>query len=202
MAGAIYSYGNARTSPYNEQFYIGGANSIRAFTIRSIGPGRYYQNSDNNKYAYIDRTGDLKFEANLEYRFPILGDLHGATFLDSGNIWLIRNDPDRPGGQLKWGSFLKDLALGTGFGLRYDLTFIVIRFDVGIGLHLPYDTGKKGYYNIPKFKDGMGYHFATPSSCSIPRILWSYPRYFIFNRSTLIGNEILLRSHFNNKQIN
>jgi hypothetical protein len=73
---------------------------------------------------------------------------------------LIRNDPDRPGGQLKWGSFLKDLALGTGFGLRYDLTFIVIRFDVGIGLHLPYDTGKKGYYNIPKFKDGMGYHFA------------------------------------------
>ncbi|MDD2953439.1 MAG: BamA/TamA family outer membrane protein [Parabacteroides sp.] len=160
MAGAIYSYGNARTAPYNEQFYIGGANSIRAFTIRSIGPGRYYQNSDNNKYAYIDRTGDLKFEANLEYRFPILGDLHGAAFLDSGNIWLIRNDTDRPGGQLKWGSFLKDLALGTGVGLRYDLTFIVIRFDVGIGLHLPYDTGKKGYYNIPKFKDGMGYHFA------------------------------------------
>ena len=67
------------------------------FTIRSIGPGRYYQNSDNNKYAYIDRTGDLKFEANLEYRFPILGDLHGATFLDSGNIWLIRNDPDQIG---------------------------------------------------------------------------------------------------------
>lgn len=94
--------------------------------------------------------------------------------------------------------------MGTGFGLRYDLTFIVIRFDVGIGLHLPYDTGKKGYYNIPKFKDGWVTISLsdTPSSCSIPRILWSYPRYFIFNRSTLIGNEILLRSHFNNKQIN
>ncbi|WP_165156514.1 BamA/TamA family outer membrane protein [Parabacteroides sp. ZJ-118] len=160
MAGAIYSYGNARTAPYNEQFYIGGANSIRAFTIRSIGPGRYYPDSDDHKYAYIDRTGDLAFEANLEYRFPILGDLYGATFLDSGNIWLIRDDPERPGGQLRRGSFLKDLALGTGFGLRYDLTFIVIRFDVGIGLHLPYDTGKKGYYNLPKFKDGMGYHLA------------------------------------------
>ena len=160
MAGAIYSYGNARTSPYNEQFYIGGANSIRAFTIRSIGPGRYYQNSADNQYAYIDRTGDIKFEANLEYRFPILGDLHGATFLDCGNIWLLRQDEGRPGGQLKWGSFLNDLALGTGFGLRYDLSFIVIRFDVGIGLHLPYDTGKKGYYNIPRFKEGMGYHFA------------------------------------------
>ena len=160
MAGAIYSYGNARTSPYNEQFYIGGANSVRAFTIRSIGPGRYYTDNARNQYAYIDRTGDLKFEANLEYRFPILGDLHGATFLDCGNIWLLRDDPERPGGQLKWGHFLNDLALGTGVGLRYVLPFLVVRFDVGIGLHLPYDTGKSGYYNIPRFKDGMGYHLA------------------------------------------
>ena len=160
MAGAIYSYGNARTAPYNEQFYVGGANSVRAFTIRSIGPGRYYQSSEENKYAYIDRTGDLKFEANLEYRFPIMGDLHGATFLDCGNIWLLREDPDRPGGRLKAGHFFKDLALGTGFGFRYDMDFLVIRFDVGIGLHLPYETGKSGYYNLPRFKDGMGYHFA------------------------------------------
>ena len=160
MAGAIYSYGNARTAPYNEQFYVGGANSVRAFTIRSIGPGRYYQSSDENKYAYIDRTGDLKFEANLEYRFQIMGDLHGATFLDCGNIWLLREDPDRPGGRLKAGHFFKDLALGTGFGFRYDMDFLVIRFDVGIGLHLPYETGKRGYYNLPRFKDGMGYHFA------------------------------------------
>ena len=160
MAGAIYSYGNARTAPYNEQFYVGGANSVRAFTIRSIGPGRYYQSSDENKYAYIDRTGDLKFEANLEYRFPIMGDLHGATFLDCGNIWLLREDPDRPGGRLKAGHFFKDLALGTGFGFRYDMDFLVIRFDVGIGLHLPSETGKSGYYNLPRFKDGMGYHFA------------------------------------------
>lgn len=159
MVGAIYSYGNARTAPYNEQFYIGGANSIRAFTVRSIGPGRYRPPEDS-KYGYIDQTGDLKFEANLEYRFPILGDLHGATFLDSGNIWLMRNDPERPGGQLKWGHFLKDLALGTGVGLRYVLPFIVIRVDMGIGLHVPYDTGKKGYYNIPKFKDGLGVHLA------------------------------------------
>ena len=160
MAGAIYSYGNARTAPYNEQFYVGGANSVRAFTIRSIGPGRYYQSSEENKYAYIDRTGDLKLEANLEYRFPIMGDLHGATFLDCGNIWLLREDPDRPGGRLKAGHFFKDLALGTGFGFRYDMDFLVIRFDVGIGLHLPYETGKRGYYNLPRFKDGMGYHFA------------------------------------------
>lgn len=159
MAGAIYSYGNAQVAPYSEQFYIGGANSIRAFTVRSIGPGSYHP-KDDKKYGYIDQTGDLKFEANLEYRFHILGDLHGATFLDSGNIWLIRNDPQRPGGQLKWNSFFRDLALGTGVGLRYVLPFIVFRLDMGIALHVPYDTGKKGYYNIPKFGDGIGLHLA------------------------------------------
>lgn len=158
MVGAVYSYGNATVAPYNEQFYIGGANSIRAFTIRTIGPGRFH--SDDSKYGYLDQTGDLKFEANLEYRFRILGDLHGATFIDSGNIWLIRNNPVRSGGQLKWGSFLNDLALGTGAGLRYVLPFIVIRLDMGIGIHAPYDTGKKGYYNIKSFKDGLGLHLA------------------------------------------
>ena len=161
MAGVLYGYGNAEdhSTPYNEQFYIGGANSIRAFTIRSIGPGRFIPDT-NNKYGYIDQTGDLKLEANLEYRFPIFADLYGATFLDAGNIWTIHNDPSRPGSQLKWGSFLNDLALGTGLGIRYDLSFIVLRLDCGIALHVPYDTGKKGYYNIPKFKDGLGFHLA------------------------------------------
>ena len=136
MGGIAYSYGNSITTPYSEQFYIGGANSIRAFTIRSIGPGSY--RPTDSKYGYLDQTGDIKFEANLEYRFPILGDLHGATFLDAGNVWLLRYDKSRPGGQLKWGRFLKDLALGTGVGLRYDLTFLIIRLDWGIGLHVPY----------------------------------------------------------------
>ncbi len=161
MIGAILGYGNAEnhTTPYNEQFYIGGANSIRAFTIRTIGPGRFKPNPFN-QYGYIDQTGDLKFEANLEYRFPIFGSLQGATFLDAGNIWLLHKDPMRPGAQLKWGKFWNDLALGTGVGLRYDLDFLVIRVDCGIGLHVPYDTGKKGYYNIPKFKDSLGIHLA------------------------------------------
>lgn len=159
MVGALYSYGNMLIAPYSEQFYVGGSNSLRAFTIRSIGPG-YFAPNRENRYAYIDQIGDVKFEANLEYRFRIMDDLHGATFLDAGNVWLMRNDPNRPGGHIKDANFLKDLALGTGFGLRYDMDFLVVRFDVGIGLHLPYDTGKKGYYNIPKFRDGFGYHLA------------------------------------------
>ncbi|MDL2265357.1 BamA/TamA family outer membrane protein [Parabacteroides sp. OttesenSCG-928-G21] len=167
MGGAIYSYGNARISPYSEQFYIGGANSVRAFTIRSVGPGRYQSplNADGtvNKYAYIDRTGDIKFEANLEYRFRIAGDLNGALFLDSGGIWLIRDDKDRPGGTLKKGNFFKDLATGTGVGIRYALSFMVLRLDLGIALHMPYDTGKSGYFNAPKlFKNGSySWHLAV-----------------------------------------
>ncbi len=161
MAGVIYGYGNAEnhSTPYNEQFYIGGANSIRAFTIRSIGPGRFIPDA-SNQYGYIDQTGDLKLEANLEYRFPVFGDLNGAVFLDAGNIWTIHDDPDRPRGQIKWGHILKDLALGTGVGLRYDLQFLVIRLDMGIALHVPYETGKGGYYNIPDFGDGIGVHLA------------------------------------------
>jgi hypothetical protein len=159
MGGIIYSYGNQTVAPYSEQFYIGGANSIRAFTVRSLGPGSFHPASDNS-YGYIDQTGDIKLEANVEYRFPLLGDLYGATFLDAGNIWLLRKDEQRPGGQLTLKDFGKTIALGTGVGIRYDLTFLVVRLDLGIALHAPYDTGKSGYYNIPKFRDGLGLHFA------------------------------------------
>lgn len=164
--GAIYSYGNARISPYSEQFYVGGANSIRAFTIRSIGPGRYkappLADGSPNPYAFIDRTGDLKFEANLEYRFRIVGDLNGAVFLDSGGIWLMRKDDDRPGSRLKTGEFFNDLATGTGVGLRYDLSFLVLRLDVGLAMHVPYETEKGGYFNVNPFKQksGRAWHLA------------------------------------------
>ena len=159
MAGVIHSYGNSSTAPYSEQFYIGGANSIRAFTVRSLGPGSYHPESDK-MYSYIDQTGDLKLEANVEYRFPILGNLYGATFLDAGNIWLLHKDEQRPGAQISLLNFGKEIALGTGVGLRYDLEFIILRLDLGIAIHAPYETSKKGYYNIPKFKDGLGLHFA------------------------------------------
>ena len=159
MGGVLWSYGNQTIAPYSEQFYIGGANSLRAFTVRSLGPGTYNPGK-NTKYGYLDQTGDIKLEANVEYRFPIFGDLYGATFLDAGNVWLMRKDESRPGGELTLKNFAKSIALNTGVGVRYDLTFLVIRLDMGIALHVPYETGKSGYYNIPKFKDGLGLHFA------------------------------------------
>ena len=159
MGGVIGSYGNQTIAPYSEQFYIGGANSVRAFTVRSLGPGTFHPRTDDT-YGYIDQTGDIKLEANIEYRFPLFSDLYGAAFLDAGNVWLLRKDEKRPGGQLTCKNFGESIALGTGFGFRYDLTFLVIRLDLGIALHAPYDTGKSGYYNIPRFKDGLGLHFA------------------------------------------
>lgn len=156
--GIIYPYGGRDIAPYSEQFFVGGANSIRAFTVRSVGPGSY--KSGDEVYGYLDQTGDIRLEGNLEYRFRIINDLHGAVFLDVGNIWLLREDPDRPGGQFSMRGFPNNMAWGTGVGLRYDLTFLVVRVDCGIGLHLPYDTGRSGFYNIPAFKDGLGIHLA------------------------------------------
>lgn len=159
MAGAIASYGNSTTAPYSEQFYIGGANSLRAFTVRSLGPGSYHP-ADATRYSYLDETGTLKLEANIEYRARLFGNLQGALFVDAGNIWLLREDKERPGGKFTIKDFADQIALNTGFGLRYDLQFLVLRFDVGIALHYPYDTGKSGYYNIPSFGKGYAWHFA------------------------------------------
>ncbi|MDO4164487.1 MAG: BamA/TamA family outer membrane protein [Bacteroides sp.] len=157
--GVIWSYGNATSAPYTEQFYIGGANSVRAFSARTVGPGGYPPD-DDNKYSFINHVGDIRMEANVEYRFRLISDLHGAIFLDAGNVWLMRKDDSRPDAQLTLKNLPKQIALGTGFGLRYDLEFLVFRLDCGIGLHNPYDTGKSGYYNIPKFWDSLALHFA------------------------------------------
>ncbi|MEG0994345.1 MAG: BamA/TamA family outer membrane protein, partial [Bacteroidales bacterium] len=160
MAGIVKPFLNSTVVPYSEQFFIGGANSIRAFGVRTIGPGSYHPASDA-LYSYLDQTGNLKLEANVEYRFPIMGSLYGALFMDAGNIWLIKKEEARPGGEFSFKTLGKDIALGTGAGLRFDITYIVLRFDVGVPLHAPYDTGKTGYYNIRRFWKDLGFHLAV-----------------------------------------
>lgn len=159
MGGVVWSFGNSLSAPYKEQFWIGGANSVRAFTTRTVGPGRF--EAFGSKYSYMDQTGDVKLEANAELRFPIWGNLHGATFLDVGNVWLLRDEDERSEGKFKGKDILKSLALGTGCGLRYDMEFIVLRLDLGVALHAPYETGKSGFYNIRRFSDGLALHFAV-----------------------------------------
>lgn len=158
FSGVIYSYGNALYAPYADLFSVGGANSIRAFAVRSIGPGSYHP--ETSEYSYIDQTGDFKLEANIEYRFPIIGNIYGAAFLDAGNVWQIRHNQQYPERQFKLRNFGKEIALGTGAGIRYDLEFLVLRLDVGVGIHAPYQTEKSGYYNMPSFMKSLGYHFA------------------------------------------
>ena len=155
--GALFAYGNATIAPYSEQFYVGGANSIRAFTVRSIGPGGYHP--AESRYSY--QTGTFRFEANVEYRFRIFKSIWGATFLDAGNVWLMRKDEARPNSQLELKTFPKQIALGTGVGIRYDMDILVFRLDFGIPLHLPYDTERSGYYNVTgSFMKNLGIHFA------------------------------------------
>lgn len=156
--GAEHAYGNSTEVPYAEQFYIGGANSVRAFAVRSIGPGSYH--SDGTANGYYDQTGTFKIELNAEYRFPLLGYLHGAVFLDMGNVWLLEEDESRPGAKLTASDFLNDIAVGTGVGLRFDMDVLVLRADLGIGIHAPYETGRSGYYNMTSFKDSLAFHLA------------------------------------------
>ena len=157
--GIIYTYGNSSAAPYSEQFYVGGANSIRAFAVRSIGPGSY--TTDVSRLSYLDQTGDIKLQLNLECRFNIFGSLYGAAFVDAGNVWALRDDGYRQGARFQFKNVLKEMALGTGVGIRYDLEFLVLRVDWGVGLHVPYSTGKSGFYNIPRFKDGQAIHLAV-----------------------------------------
>ena len=159
MAGAVWSYGNSTMAPYADLFSVGGANSIRAFGVRTIGPGSYHPSASG--WSYVDQVGNIKLEANAEWRVKIIGGLEAAVFLDAGNVWLMKPDAQRPGASIDASTFFREIALGTGLGIRYDLDFIVLRFDVGMGLHAPYDTGRSGYYNLPRFGDSLGYHIAV-----------------------------------------
>jgi outer membrane protein assembly factor BamA len=159
LIGAAHAYGNGSEVPYSEQFYVGGANSVRAFSVRSIGPGSYHPGSDdvNNNF---DQTGTFKLEFNMEYRFALYGPLHGALFVDTGNVWLLKGDAQRPGGTLRASTFLKEVAVGTGVGLRFDMGMMVLRGDLGIGIHAPYYTGHGGYYNMTSFGNSLAFHLA------------------------------------------
>ncbi|MEM7551528.1 MAG: BamA/TamA family outer membrane protein [Bacteroidota bacterium] len=135
LTGGIgYAYGNSSVLPYTKQFSIGGSSSIRAFPARSIGPGSFVLNDTT---GFIDQFADLKLEANVEYRFDIVGSLKGAVFLDAGNIWSIRSEAERPEGRFDVTEFLDDIAIGTGFGARVDLDFFVIRLDLAFPVKVP-----------------------------------------------------------------
>jgi outer membrane protein assembly factor BamA len=131
--GSGLAYGNSNVLPFEKSFYSGGANSIRAWQIYSLGPGSY----SNTQNPGLDKTGDIDIEGNLEYRFPVYSFLKGALFLDAGNIWLNKNNPNMPGAELELNRFYKEFAVGTGIGARFDFSFFILRLDAAIQLRNP-----------------------------------------------------------------
>ena len=141
LIGAGLPYGNSTVLPYIKQYGIGGPNSVRAFAARSIGPGTYRPTStDETRTSFYDQVGDLRLEGNIEYRQDLVPYVKGAVFMDAGNIWLMNNDPARPGGQFSPSTFLNQLAVGAGAGIRIDVQFFVIRFDYAVPLRAGYGT--------------------------------------------------------------
>lgn len=138
IAGAGLAYGNSNTLPYIKQFAIGGSSSIRAFQARSIGPGSYtIPDSVRENSQFIDQAGDLKFEANAEYRFNLFDPFEGALYVDAGNIWTLKQDESRPGSKFEFGDMFRELAVGTGIGLRLNAQIFIFRLDVAFPLRSP-----------------------------------------------------------------
>ncbi|HNP22403.1 MAG TPA: BamA/TamA family outer membrane protein [Panacibacter sp.] len=138
-AGIGYAYGNSLTMPFIKEFFSGGATSIRAFRARSVGPGTYYGGNPQVEGFLPDQPGDIKLEANTELRAKLFSYLYGAVFVDAGNVWLVRADSARPGGKFSK-SFLKEVAMGTGVGLRLDVSFFVVRLDVAFPIRKPWNA--------------------------------------------------------------
>lgn len=161
MYGQGIAYGNSIDLPFERSFYAGGANGMRGWQFRTLGPGEY----NNSKGYNIEHIGDLQLESNIEYRFPIYGFIHGAVFSDLGNIWTLSNNESFPGGQFKFDKFYKQLAMDAGFGIRFDFSFFLIRLDVAVPLCDPaYDEAHRWRVSKLQWKDvvwnfGIGYPF-------------------------------------------
>ncbi len=135
FAGVGFAYGNSTAMPFEKQYFSGGANSIRAWQVKNLGPGSYI---DKDETAYPNQTGDVKLEANMEYRFKLFWKLEAALFMDVGNIWSLSSEDDRVGAGFELNRFYKELAVGTGVGTRAVFSFLIFRFDLGIPLRSPY----------------------------------------------------------------
>lgn len=136
IVGAGLPYGNSSVLPTSKQFVVGGTNSIRAFRARSLGPGSYLNTETINSYL-PDQSGDLKLEFSTEYRAKLFSIVRGALFFDAGNIWLLNADPNKPGAEISK-DFMKEIAVGAGVGLRFDLSFLILRTDLAFPLRKPY----------------------------------------------------------------
>ena len=156
--GVAVPYGNAKVVPFEKRYFSGGANSVRGWSVRNLGPGSFA--GDGN---FMNQSGDIKLDASIEYRTRLFWKFRGAAFIDAGNIWTIREYENQPGGAFEFDKFYKQIAVAYGLGLRLDLDFFVLRFDGGMKAVNPkYEKTKERYPIIhPKFSRDFAFHFAV-----------------------------------------
>ena len=159
--GMAYPYGNSTILPFERRFFSGGANSVRGWSTRSLGPGSFRRSNTNTDF--VNQAGDLKLDMSIESRHKISDLFEIAGFVDAGNIWTVHNYEGQPDGQFKFNRFYKEIALAYGLGLRLDLGFLLLRFDTGVRA---YDPGRKQSERfvlpaLPRmaFHFGIGYPF-------------------------------------------
>ena len=159
--GIAYPYGNSTILPFEKRYFSGGANSVRGWSVRSLGPGKYI--SRDGRIDFINQTGDMKLDFNVEYRAHLFWKLGMALFADAGNIWTLRNYDEQPGGQFKFSQFLKQMAVSYGLGFRFNFDYFVLRFDMGMkAINPAYEEGDDRFPIVhPKLSRDFAFHFAV-----------------------------------------
>ena len=159
--GFAYPYGNSKILPFEKRYFSGGANSVRGWNVRTLGPGNF--SSTDHRIDFINQTGDLRLDLNAEYRTYLFGKLNGAVFIDAGNIWTLHNYAEQPGGLFKFNEFYKQIAVAYGLGLRFNFDYFILRFDLGMKAINPAYTNGKEHYPIwyPDFRRDATFHFAV-----------------------------------------
>ena len=159
--GIAYPYGNSIVLPFEKRYFSGGANSVRGWSVRGLGPGKY-QGSDG-RIDFINQTGDMKLDVNLEYRTYLFWKFNGAVFIDAGNIWTLRSYAEQPGGQFKFDEFYKQIAVAYGLGVRLNFDYFILRFDLGMkAINPAYETRREHFPILhPRFSRDYSFHFAV-----------------------------------------
>ena len=159
--GIAYPYGNSTILPFEKRFFSGGANSVRGRSVRSLGPGKFI--GRDGRIDFINQTGDMKLDLNLEYRASLFWKFGGALFIDAGNIWTLRDYEDQPGGQFKISEFWQQIAVSYGLGLRLNFDYFVVRFDMGMKAVNPAYEDEKDHFPIlhPRLSRDFAFHFAV-----------------------------------------
>ena len=160
--GIAYPYGNSQVLPFEKRYFSGGANSVRGWSVRSLGPGRY--KDQDGKINFITQTGDMKLDLNLEYRPHLFWKFNGALFIDAGNIWTLRNYEEQAGGRFTFSGLLDDMAVSYGMGLRLNFDYFILRFDLGMkAINPAYETEDEAHYPLihPRLSRDLAFHFAV-----------------------------------------